>query len=106
MPIEKAKKYFWNSPGMVLLRAGEMFRLRTITPRMKKKRCVFLRKNGDCAIHPVAPFGCRYFDVHMSAEEGQERAQWGLTQLMEGLTEYEEQRETLPEATSYKPKGY
>ena len=106
IPIERAKRYFWNSPGMVLLRKDVPYRLRTITPRFKKKRCVFLRKNGDCDIYPVAPFGCRYFDVHMNAEEGQARAQWGLVQLMEGLEEYEAERDTLPEATHYKPKGY
>ena len=104
--IEETKKYFWNSPGMVVLRSGVLERIRTITPRFKKKKCVFLRKNGDCGIYPVAPFGCRYFDVHMNAEEGQKRAMWGLHYLLENKEEYEAMRESLPEATHYKPRAY
>jgi len=91
---------------MVLLRSGVLERVRTITPRFKKGKCVFLRKNGDCAIYPVAPFGCRYFDVHMNAEEGQERAMWGVHNLMENAEEYSAMRESLPEADHYKPRGY
>lgn len=101
--MEKVRQYFWNSPGMLVLRNGIPLRIRTITPRFKKKRCVFLRKNGDCAIYPVAPYGCRYFDVHMDMEEGQLRAQWGAREITEHLEEYAAQRDELPEARHYRP---
>lgn len=104
--LEKVRRYFWNSPGMVVLRNGGPERIRTITPRFKKGKCIFLRKNGDCAIYPVAPFGCRYFDVHMDAEEGQLRAQWGARQVLDHLPKYAAERDGLPEASHYKPKPF
>ncbi|MBL8797271.1 MAG: hypothetical protein JNM56_25435 [Planctomycetia bacterium] len=31
--------------------------------------------NGQCAVHEHAPFGCAYFDMHMTDEEAERRAQ-------------------------------
>jgi len=110
--IEETKEMFWNSPGMLLSRNGVQERVRTITPRFKKGkkgrkgRCVFLQSDGKCGIYPVAPFGCRYFDVHMNAEEGQQRALWGVRFLLDHKEEYEAVRDELPKATHYKPRGY
>ncbi len=103
--LEKVRRYFWNSPGMLVLRNGSSTpeRIRTITPRFKKGKCVFLRKNGDCAVYPVAPYGCRYFDVHMGVAEGQFRAGWGAQQITDHLEEYAAERDELPEARHYKP---
>jgi len=100
-----AGKWFWNSPGMVLSKAGRIFRLRTITPRFAHGKCVFY-ENGLCRIHEIAPFGCRYFDAHMSANEGQRRAAWGAVQIFEQLESYSSERDRLPMATHYKPSGY
>jgi Fe-S-cluster containining protein len=36
--------------------------------------CVFLRANGECAIHPVSPYGCSHFDTHMSQEQAEPRS--------------------------------
>jgi Fe-S-cluster containining protein len=59
------------------------FRIGTITPRMVGGRCVFLDPEDRCRIHAIAPFGCRYFDGHMSREEGDRRSTWGLTHIMD-----------------------
>lgn len=101
---EAARRYFWNSPGMVLSKAGKLFRVRTITPQMKDGHCVFYQKRR-CQIHPVAPFGCRFFDVHMDVAEGQRRSMWGVNRILENLADYEEIRDQLPEATSYRPNS-
>lgn len=100
--IEDAGRYFWNSPGMVLMKAGQTFRVRTITPRMVDGACVFY-KNRRCTIHALAPFGCRYFDVHMDRQTALERSSWGARQILEGIDGYAADRDTLPEATSYRP---
>lgn len=99
--IEEASKYFWNSPGMVLLRMGRLFRIRTITPRFENGQCVFF-KEGRCSIHSVAPFGCRFFDAHMSLEEAQNRSQWGARQILGSIDQYKSDRDVLPMATHYK----
>ena len=104
--IEDVRGFFWNSPGMTLgNKEGERFHLRTITPKFKHGKCVFYRQ-GRCTIHPVAPFGCRYFDIHMSAEEGQRRAMWGVENLVSNLEDYTAERDQLTLATHHKPRGY
>lgn len=47
----------------------QTFRVPTIVPRLTEQGCVFLKDNR-CTIHEVAPFGCAYFDMHMSREVG------------------------------------
>jgi len=34
--------------------------------------------NGNCAVHTDAPFGCAYFDAHMSNDEVKKRGQLGI----------------------------
>lgn len=77
-PVTSVLRWFKASPGAVVLdrRTGSMVRVGSITPRQNSDgSCIFL-KNDRCQIHPVAPFGCAYFDVHMDAEEGNRRAMW------------------------------
>lgn len=101
LPVREAGwRFFRNSPGMLLLKAGEVFRLRTITPAFRNGKCVFF-KHGRCRIHGVAPFGCRYFDVHMSGEEADRRARWGVEQIQIHRSDYDRQRDSLPEATHW-----
>lgn len=77
--VEEVHRYLQASKGAVVAdsRTGRVFRIGTITPRMEDGRCVFL-ENDRCRVHPVAPFGCAYFDSHMSAAEGARRSSWGL----------------------------
>jgi hypothetical protein len=78
-PLVEVKQLFWASPGAVVMdtQTNRQFQLGTITPRYdrRKKACVFLSDAGACTIHPVAPFGCAYFDTHQSRYEGQRRSE-------------------------------
>jgi Fe-S-cluster containining protein len=107
--IEEVKQFFWASPGALVQSAktGIQFRIGTITPKFdkKKKACVFLTDEGTCRIHAEAPYGCAFFDTHMSSQEGQRRAVWGMQQIMVD-EDYKALRNSLPIADSYKPKGY
>ena len=56
---------------------GRLLRIPTLIPRTRNGRCVFLEDGDCCAIHPVAPFGCAYFDVHLDHAEANRRSAWG-----------------------------
>ena len=98
--------YFWASPGALLgnSRTGETFRVGTITPRLRRGRCVFLDDANRCTIHAVAPYGCRMFDTHMQADEAQPRSLWLVR--TQATPAYQSLRRTLPAAASYKPRSY
>lgn len=100
------KSRFWASPGaLVKLRdSGQTIRVGTITPRLRKGRCVFLDENDRCSIHSVAPFGCAMFDTHMSQITAMPRS-LALVRS-QANPEYQALRDTLPYATSYKPTAY
>ncbi len=71
---ERAKEHFTASRGSLIAYKGELHRIGTITPKQKDDgSCVFLDENDRCKIHPVAPFGCAYFDTHMDFEEANRR---------------------------------
>jgi Fe-S-cluster containining protein len=97
---------FWASPGALIkeLITGKVHRVGTITPRMRRGRCVFLDDNDRCSIHEVAPFGCAYFDPHMTPLTAHPRSIW-LARVTDD-PDYQALRDTLPYATSYKPSGY
>jgi len=102
---EVAKLHFWASPGaMVQNERGVQFRVGTITPRLVRGKCVFLDEHDRCKIHAVAPFGCAYFDTHMSAVEAMPRSVWLVQATLDAA--YQDLRKELPFATSYKPTGY
>ena len=97
---------FVASPGALVSRGVEPFRVGTIVPRSDAQgRCVFLDENERCKIHASAPFGCAYFDVHMPVEVAGPRAAWYLVQIMES-PEYGAIRSLLPKAVSWKPTPF
>jgi Fe-S-cluster containining protein len=104
--IEEAKKNFWASPGSLVktLSTGEVKRIGSITPKYRKGRCVFLDENDRCSIHPVAPFGCAFFDTHMSNVTAMPRSLWAARAMEDA--EYQKLRNGLPYATHYKPQRY
>jgi len=64
-----------------------------VTKKKADGSCVFLDEHDRCKIHPVAPFGCAYFDTHMSKAEGDERLK---VALMDHVTpEYQALRNEL-----------
>jgi Fe-S-cluster containining protein len=103
---ETAKQHFWASPGsLVKTWLGKVIRIGTITPRYTKGRCVFLDDQDRCRIHPVAPFGCAYFDTHMSDEAAMPRSVW-MADRQKNDAEYQALRDELPYATHHKPVKY
>ncbi len=80
---EFAEKYLLASPGATALTGGGIVKIPTLVPKRKEDgSCYFLTEGGQCGIHAVAPFGCRFFDDHMSQEEGDRRATEGLIDIM------------------------
>src|SRR4051812_14553427 len=60
---EWARKHLLASPGALVMRAGQMFRIRTLVPaRRTDGACLFLTADRHCAIHRASPFGCAFFD--------------------------------------------
>jgi Fe-S-cluster containining protein len=104
---EAMTKLFCASPGALVMNqlSGVVRRIGTITPQKRKGQCVFLDENDRCKIHAVAPFGCAYFDTHMSAATAQPRSVW-LAHTQE-TEEYQALRNKLPYAThKVKPSRY
>src|SRR5262249_46977161 len=67
------------SPGALVARDGVRFRIPTLVPgRRADDACVFLTQEGTCGIHPVAPFGCAFFDAHMTTSQADRRSSVGL----------------------------
>jgi Fe-S-cluster containining protein len=104
---EPVEQYLWASPGAKVMNTvtRAITPIGTITPRMQDGKCVFLAEDGKCRVHPVAPFGCAFFDTHMGPVEGNMRSMWGLRQIVDN-PEYQKLRANLPSATSYKPRTY
>jgi Fe-S-cluster containining protein len=96
------------SPGALVGRMvqGQLqtFRIGSIVPRTVDggSRCVFLTEDDKCAIHPVAPFGCAFFDTHQTDEQWQEKSSWGVHQMLDAG--YQSIRAILARATFYKGK--
>ena len=64
----------------------EILEVPTLVPAQKPDgSCVFLADNGQCKIHPVAPFGCAYHDMHMGVEEASERSNACVMSQMRAL---------------------
>ena len=74
-----AQTYLLASPGALVIRQGKLLRLRTLVPaRRSDGACIFLTPDGACSIHPVAPFGCAFFDDHISKNQADRRSIRGL----------------------------
>jgi len=103
--IDKLKSKLWASPGSLVKHfpSQRVERIGTITPRWNRhtKACVFLTDDDKCSIHPVAPFGCAYYDTHMDWLSTQIRSQWCVNEHQDPA--YQALRDTLPYATHYKP---
>lgn len=83
-PDMDASKFFEASEGAVVVVQGAVHRIPTIVPRLMDapQGCVFRhQETGLCTIHEDAPYGCGWFDVHMSEEESTERARAVLIEI-------------------------
>jgi hypothetical protein len=45
--------------------------------------CIFLTDECRCSIHPIAPFGCAFFDSHQEGDEADRRSSRGLRAILE-----------------------
>lgn len=68
--IDSLSKVCEASPGALVSLGTNIFSIPTIVPRLSEKGCIFY-KDSKCEIHRVAPFGCAYFDSHMSRGAGE-----------------------------------
>jgi len=82
---EWAEKYLRASPGGLVLYQGKAFRIPTIVPARKDNGSCVFHSEGNCTVHRVSPFGCAFFDNHMSDEEGDIRTRMGLASILEGF---------------------
>jgi hypothetical protein len=74
-----ARQYLLASPGALVMRDREVFRIPTLVPsRRPDGACIFLTPDDRCAIHSVSPFGCGFFDSHMTHTECDRRSKLGL----------------------------
>ena len=104
--LEQAQRHFVASPGAVVKDSitGQVQRVGTITPKRVKGRCIFLTKENRCSIHAVAPFGCAYFDTHMSYAKAHPRSLWLVYSTSH--KGYQALRAQLPYTQSYNPRSY
>lgn len=81
--VEQAKAHFVASAGSLVAErnTGRVIRIGSITPRSDGGRCVFLDGQDLCRVHPVAPFGCAYFDMHMDMATALPRALWQAREM-------------------------
>src|SRR5262245_36343983 len=86
---DKAGHLFERGNGVVLGNAatGQMVRIPTIRPRFRDTgRCVFLTEDRRCSIHPVAPAGCAFHDMHASIRESNRRTLWFMRRVQDDAT--------------------
>lgn len=78
-----AVRHLLASPGAKVMRRGRIFRIPTLVPaRQDNGACHFLTSEKHCAIHAIAPFGCAFFDAHMTREQADERSCHGLQAIL------------------------
>ncbi len=78
------REHLLASPGALVERQGKVFRIRTLVPaRRADGACHLLTDDGLCGVHAVAPFGCAFFDVHISTVEADLRSSAGLRAVLE-----------------------
>ena len=81
--VKGLRRYLLASDGALVLTAdGEALRIPTLVPDRNAGGCVFLdAETGHCRVHANAPYGCGWFDMHMSAAEGNARSATALRAL-------------------------
>jgi hypothetical protein len=79
-----AKEHLLASPGELVVRQGLVTRIPTLVPaRREDGTCIFLTDAGQCHIHPVAPFGCAFFDAHQPPSDADRCSKRGLHAVLQ-----------------------
>lgn len=102
---QNVSKLFEATPGTTIARVTPtpdgpeiaVIQIPTISPAtVDGHRCVFLMDDDQCGIHDVSPFGCAYYDVHMSSADVRARSLWMAQQIADS-PDYAAYRSTLKE---------
>ena len=81
---EWATDHLLASPGAVVMRDGQEFRIPTLVPaRRGDGACRFLAADSRCAIYAVSPFGCAFIDSHMTGIAADHRSIRGLLAILD-----------------------
>jgi hypothetical protein len=79
-----ANQHLLASPGALVMRKGAIGRIPTLVPaRRDNAACIFLSADSSCSIHPIAPFGCAFFDSHQEDDAADRRSSRGLRAILE-----------------------
>ena len=79
-----AAQHLLASPGALVMRKGALGRIPTLVPaRRDNGACIFLSADSSCSIHPIAPFGCAFFDSHQEDDAADRRSSRGLRAILE-----------------------
>ena len=87
--FEFAEKNLLASPGALVMKDGRVFRIRTLVPSRNEHGWCRFFDGKLCEIHPVAPFGCAFFDSHQKQSRSDVISATGLeiiARLWEGRT--------------------
>jgi hypothetical protein len=79
--VSFAFNHLLASPGATVLISGEIFQIPTITPARKADGSCHFLENDRCTVHPVSPFGCRFFDHTQSKETADAISMRGLVEI-------------------------
>lgn len=74
-----AETHLRASPGAIVFIHGGQERIKTLVPAIKPDgSCIYLKEDGKCEQHEIAPFGCAFFDCHMGKADYTQRVSVGL----------------------------
>lgn len=82
-PLAWADNNLLASPGALVVRRGKLFRIPTLVPGVKRDgSCIHFTPDERCAVHPLAPFGCAFFDHRDTMEDQRGLGQQGLLAVL------------------------
>ena len=78
-PLAWAETNLLASPGALVQRDGERFRIPTLVPAVKPDgSCIHLNGCGACSIHAVSPFGCAFFSCTQDVPNMSAAGLWSI----------------------------
>src|SRR5579872_2069214 len=81
-PIEWAEKNLLASPGALVKRGEDYFRIPTLVPATKSDGSCIHFDNGICLIWESSPFGCAFFDCKQNLKFGTSLSSMGLYEIV------------------------
>jgi hypothetical protein len=84
--VEWAKVHLRVSHCLATIDGKQVARVPYLVPSSKPDgSCHWLRESGECEVHADAPFGCAFFEQHMSKKEARRRSDAGEGARLDGL---------------------